>query len=137
LAVGTCVDAELVYYPASYALRATVKQRFGSARPLDQIASGQSNDDLAKCYSDALCLNPWVEVLAGCLGATVPIIQDQKWHLSGPEGHLIGISPLFRSRWALMALSGGHPISVFGEWDGRMLLPLSALADGRFIDFAV
>jgi hypothetical protein len=28
--------------------------------------------------------------------------------------------------WPLLALSGGHPITVFGEWDGYVLTLLSA-----------
>jgi hypothetical protein len=28
-------------------------------------------------------------------------------------------------------LSGGHPLAVCGEWDGRMLLPLSVWHEGR------
>jgi len=28
-------------------------------------------------------------------------------------------------------LSGGHPLTVFGEWDGPALLPLSVWHEGR------
>ena len=31
-----------------------------------------------------------------------------------------------------MALSGGHPLHLFGEWDGDSLTPLAAWAEGRF-----
>ena len=34
----------------------------------------------------------------------------------------------------LLATSGGHPVAVFGEWDGSQLRPLSAFAEGRFVD---
>jgi hypothetical protein len=35
----------------------------------------------------------------------------------------------------MMALSGGHKIDIFGEWDGDHLLPLSAFAENRFVIF--
>jgi len=35
--------------------------------------------------------------------------------------------------WKLAALSGGHPISILGEWNGGSFLPLNAIAEGRFV----
>jgi len=34
----------------------------------------------------------------------------------------------------MIALSGGKPLEVFGEWDGHALLPLSAVGEGRFVE---
>ena len=34
--------------------------------------------------------------------------------------------------WALLALSGGQPLTVQGEWDGTSLRPLSALGPEGF-----
>jgi hypothetical protein len=36
-----------------------------------------------------------------------------------------------------LALSGGHPIDVFGEWDGYSFSPLSAVAEGRLASLRV
>ena len=35
--------------------------------------------------------------------------------------------------WHLLALSGGHPLDVFSEWDGFSFWPLTVLADGRLV----
>jgi hypothetical protein len=35
--------------------------------------------------------------------------------------------------WKLLALSGGKPISVFGEWNGRAFSPLSVFSEGRLV----
>ena len=32
----------------------------------------------------------------------------------------------------LLALSGGAPVDLAGEWDGERLLPLGAVVDGRY-----
>ena len=37
--------------------------------------------------------------------------------------------------WSLLALSGGYPLTVFGEWDGEAFLPLGAWVEGRFVGF--
>jgi hypothetical protein len=38
-----------------------------------------------------------------------------------------------RSMLRLLALSGGHPVPLCGEWDGEFLMPLSTFVEGRFI----
>jgi hypothetical protein len=37
------------------------------------------------------------------------------------------------SGWKLIALSGGHPLTMFGEWNGQTLLPIAAWAEGRYV----
>jgi hypothetical protein len=34
--------------------------------------------------------------------------------------------------WMLHAIGGGHPVTLFGEWDGCTLTPLSVWANDRF-----
>ena len=34
---------------------------------------------------------------------------------------------------SLLALSGGEPVDVFGEWDGFSLTPLSLQAEGTLV----
>jgi hypothetical protein len=36
--------------------------------------------------------------------------------------------------WQLAALSGGYPILILGEWNGRSLLPLAVRAEGRYVE---
>jgi hypothetical protein len=43
------------------------------------------------------------------------------------------ISTRFEQNWNLLALSGGQPMTVFGEWDGETLLPLGAMAEKKFV----
>jgi hypothetical protein len=58
------------------------------------------------------------------------------WVLREEDGTYLPISERFKEKyWSLMALSGGHPIQVAGEWDGTTFYPTGAVADGRFVDF--
>jgi hypothetical protein len=34
--------------------------------------------------------------------------------------------------WKLLAISGGAPVDLAGEWDGDMVLPLGVVADGAY-----
>jgi len=36
--------------------------------------------------------------------------------------------------WKLLAMSGGYPIKIFGEWTGDIFIPLSAEADDRLVE---
>ena len=40
--------------------------------------------------------------------------------------------PVAQDRWALLALSGGQPLTVHGEWDGSSLRPLTAVSPEGF-----
>jgi hypothetical protein len=64
------------------------------------------------------------------LGGLVP---DAAHHgiVHDAHGRRIVLHPAFRHRLHLLALSGGHPLTVCAEWDGRMLLPLSVWHEGR------
>jgi hypothetical protein len=49
------------------------------------------------------------------------------------KGAIILIDPTFQRGWSLMALSGGHAIRIFGEWDGHTLMPLNIGVEGDWI----
>ena len=38
--------------------------------------------------------------------------------------------------WALLALAGGHPVDLAGEWDGHALLPLGLVVCGQYHDLS-
>ena len=47
------------------------------------------------------------------------------------DGRQLALHPSFCHAPHLLALSGGHPLTQVGEWDGARLLPLSIWQDGR------
>ncbi len=34
--------------------------------------------------------------------------------------------------WQMIAVSGGRPVTAFGEWDGEIFHPISLFAEGGF-----
>lgn len=72
-----------------------------------------------------IAANPWIPLHPlQCHGAT-PWREGDSFGLDWAGKHL----PLTLSEsqgWALLALSGGGPLSVMGEWNGEALRPLSA-----------
>jgi hypothetical protein len=132
LAPGSTLDAELVYYPGAYPLRALLRHRYDpSATP----AVPPGYDSLAvalETYASALAALPWLEELPLPLRGVVPLNQDGQWLLRDEAGHVVPIAPEFTRGWHLLALSGGHPVTLFGEWDGDRVMPLSLWVGEEF-----
>ena len=131
---GTRVEAELVFYPSNYPLRAAVKQRFNTTRSQKEMPGYQTSDELLLTYADVLALNPWVEAIPAPLQTVVPVRRGEQWYARDASGRLLSLKCEPAAGWKLLALSGGYPITIFGEWNGRSLLPVSAHAEGRHVD---
>lgn len=141
---GTLLDAELVFYAGAFPLRAIVKSQWDSQsadfrRPAASFPGVPDINTGLCAYADALGQNPWCDRFPLALAAVVPTqsgtqsgIQRQ---LGDRHGQTLPLSPQFERRWQLLALSGGHPLSLFGEWNGEALLPLAAVAAGRLVSF--
>ena len=131
---GTRTEAELIFYPSSYPLRAAIKKRANTTRSLNEIAGYLSSDQLLMTYADGLALNPWLEAIPAPLQSVIPVRRGEQWFARDVDGRLLSLRLEPMSGWTLTAVSGGNPITIFGEWNGRSLLPISAWADGRYVE---
>lgn len=130
---GTMLDAELVFYPSNYPLRAAVRQRHSQPAPSRSARGHATVENLLDAYAEGLARHPWIEVFPVLLDEVVPIRRDERWLVRDSEGLLLPLSPRLREGWKLSALSGGNPVTLFGEWDGRHLLPLGVWTEGRYL----
>ena len=131
---GTRTEAELIFYPSNYPLRAALKKRANTTPPLTDLPGYATTDQLLMNYADVLALNPWIEALPAPLQTVVPVRRGERWFARDSNGRLVSLRSESIVAWKLMALSGGHPITIFGEWNGRSLLPISAWAEGRYAE---
>ena len=132
---GTVIHAELGFFESAYPLRVLIKVLHGSPLPLQTMPGEDAISTALSIYTQALACNPWIEQFPLTLQAVIPLRQDEGWVLRDSVGYLLPITPRFAQGWQLLALSGGHPITVFGEWNGREFFPLSALAEDKFVVF--
>jgi hypothetical protein len=129
LAVGTETDAELAFYPAAVPLRALVATRHDTVP--SGPPSGATITELLAEYAAALGQDPWLEVWPAVLDVTparapVPGLHDA-------AGDAVPLHPGAGDCWPLFALSGGHPLTVAGEWTPRGLWPLTAWDEGGMV----
>jgi hypothetical protein len=126
LVVGGTVDAELAFYPGAQPLRALVAARHGA--PERRAPRGTTVRGFLDEHAEALSRDPWLDRWPA-------VLEDVRFGRAGDDGpaepHVVdehGDALPLRTTdpWRLLAMSGGRPVTVAGEWSPRGLLPLSA-----------
>ena len=130
---GVVFGAELAFWPGAFPVRAVVSRREGEARTLTARPAGLRDlEGLLAAYADALARQPWLDRIPAGLSDVVPVVLDatvDRFELVDTGGRSVRL--VGRGLWELFALAGGHPVDVFGDWDGRAFMPFGAFADGR------
>jgi hypothetical protein len=132
---GAVIEAELVFFPGAYPLRAIVKQRQGGPTKPERVSGFAKIADAHDAFAGAMAANPWLEKFPAPLLGVTPLRRGDAWFVRDAEGRALKLAPSFEFGWTMLALSGGREIDVFGEWDGDHLLPLSAFCENRFMKF--
>lgn len=132
---GAVIEAELVFFPGAYPLRAIVKQRYGAPAPPERISGYAKIADAHEAFAGAMAANPWLEKFPAPLLNVTPLRRGDAWFVRDAEGRALKLAPRFEFGWTMLALSGGREIDVFGEWDGAHLWPLSTFAENCFAKF--
>ncbi|WP_432076449.1 SWIM zinc finger family protein [Streptomyces wuyuanensis] len=132
---GLMIDAEIVPYAGAGQLRAELRERFGAPVPIEAPPPGGSTEDALAAYGRALRDDPWLDSWPVTLTDVIPVPSDDGWQLADARvPQALPIAPTAPSRaglWRLVALSGGGPVTVFGECGHRGFAPLAAWsADG-------
>lgn len=125
LPVGEVLDAEVAYHPSAVPLRAALGPHHASG-PAGSVPQGLPVAAALDGYGTALADDPWLDAWPVVLSDVVPIPGAVRWQLADATGQdaipLTGTAP----HWRLAALSGGHPLTVFGELGPTGLHPLTA-----------
>ncbi|MFE1752659.1 SWIM zinc finger family protein [Streptomyces anandii] len=130
LPVGLAFDAEVRAHPGTGRLRAALGERFAAPAPTETRPPGVTTAQAAACYGEALRDDPWLESVPVTLTEVVPVRDGEGWQLAdaGSEAAL-PLTPAALAHpglWRLVALSGGAPVTVFGECGHRGFTPLTA-----------
>ena len=60
----------------------------------------------------------------------IPLRRHGAWRLRDVQGAELPLNMADRDAWELLAISGGHPVAIFGEWSDNEFRALGAWADG-------
>ncbi len=132
LPVGASFQTDLAFYPSAWPLRALLidpsPRITGPAR--EPVAA---HPDFAAALAErarALAVNPWLLAYPCAVAGVVPVRRGNVWRLRDAMGAELPLRVAERDAWALLAVSGGQPIPVFGEWSDGGLQVLGCWADG-------
>lgn len=130
LPVGATLDAELTPYRGSGQLRAEPGPRFGAPAPTGPPPPGVTVAGAIAAYGRALGEDPWLDSWPVTLRDVIPVPSGDGWQLADADGDsALPVAPAALSRpalWKLVAVSGGGPLTVFGECGHRGFDPLAA-----------
>ncbi len=126
---GALVTAKLIFFPGSYQLRAIAIDR-QEAQQGGAIKSGGTINMAIDRYALALAQNPWLEVFPLIIKDVIPSYHEGNWSIRDLEGNYLPLELGDVRGWQLLALSGGQPIAMMGEWSSQRLRPLTVWHDG-------
>jgi hypothetical protein len=133
---GSCLDAELVYFPGVFRQRVVLKSLFGESPTLKAIPCYGDAGSYLERYASDLAADPWIENHLMALSGVTPLFANGRAELRDAGGLSLPLNKGFQKSWHLVSLGGGRPITLFGEWDGHSVNPLCVMADGRFVDLS-
>ena len=131
LVPGTSFPCTLAFWPGAAPLRALVHGERGETRALEApLPARMEVADFLASFASLLARQPWLEHGPCALTGVVPVVEGDAWSIVDTKGDALAL--VGRSHWVLHALSGGNPLDLFAEWDGRKLTPLGTMVAGRF-----
>lgn len=132
LPARSCINAEVIYYPSHYPQRVLIKDYRKIPTPVETI-SGDTIPTAYAAYTDALRHQPWLNLFPMLLKDVYPLRTESGWIIRDADGQALPIGHFIEGGWKLLAISGGYPLTIFGEWDGTRLLVLNVWTDERII----
>lgn len=124
LIAGMQQSAVLQFYPGAAAQRARIQTRLGEPAPIASRLPGMNRlEALLEERSDRLAMQPWQYSFGFVLRDITLTVDDGKWYVRDAVGDALPLAG--RDHWKLLAVTGGQPFDILGEWIGDALLPLS------------
>lgn len=128
LLVQSTYAGELAFYPGLLPLRAVPVTLTRQPNPTSGRPPLRGVGALLDAYAAALASQPWLREFPASIRAVVTRSATGAW--AAYDADLGAALPLRLPNdargWHLLALSGGQPLALFGEWDGRAFRVLSS-----------
>ncbi len=139
---GTRSEATVAVYPGSLPARVLIAERpgqdggdGGDGRPIGPLPGPATWDEALGRVSEVLAVDPWADLVPITVrGVTVLRAGNAPggaWLLRDGAGRAVPVAAPAEVRWRLLAVSGGVPVDVAGEWDGFDFMPMAAAPAGH------
>ncbi|GAB2693322.1 SWIM zinc finger family protein [Kitasatospora kifunensis] len=125
LPTGWSLEAELAFHPGVQPLRAVLGPRHGPPALDPGAPWAQSIGAALASYGEAVAEDPWTESWPVVLGGVLPSTSPTGWQLTDQQGALPLHAIPDQALWRLTAISGGRPVTVFGDCGHRGFTPVT------------
>jgi len=137
LVPGTGFNGRLIFYPGTGQQNTGYRALVTERTTVPDVNRERIGDDLVESaiarYAQSLSQNPWIFRAPMVLSQVLLRFVSNRWWLQDAEDVTLPLSPTFSQGWEILAMSGGRQLSVFGEWNGMSLLPLSVWSGKKFM----
>lgn len=124
-------EGTLVFYPGAARVRGKFAHREGAvAAPKQRVPGHDTLDSFLSAYADTLARQPWSGALGGIARGVNVVPAAGSWLVRDAES--CGLPLAGQNHWKILAVTGGQPCDLAGEWDGRQLRALGMFFDGRY-----
>ena len=130
---GSVFLGTVIYYPASYKSRGILKSQETIKAKIGEFDGYPKIENMLEDYAQALSKNPWISRFPTTFERVIPVSQGDQYFIVDVDKKFLEIKLENLKIWTLLAISGGGSIDIFGEWDGKVFYPLSAVVDGRYL----
>jgi hypothetical protein len=134
LPLASQVDADVHYYPGDPPQRALLGERRSPPAPAAAAPEPGDVEELLAQWAAGLAADPWLTTWPALLSGTpvAPALEAGPWHLVDPSGTTVPLR-YSESLWTLLAVSGGNPVTVAGEWTADGLTALTVWHGGQAV----
>jgi hypothetical protein len=130
---GSVVAGEVALYPGSDPCRAVFA---GEARVEEQPAGGLPGGTgvagALDAFAGALAANPWIPRVPVVLDPVALTVAGSAVLAVEPGGPAVALVD-GQDPWPALAITGGHPAALFGEWEHGTLRLLTVVADDALV----
>ena len=131
---GDVFEGTIIYYPSNAPIRVLVtNKRLLKDRPIKRIIGFPDIVTFLEHYATTLAANPWLLEFPCAIEHITPVTENETILLLDQNQSILPCQMNTFKQMKILALSGGHPIRLFGEWFGKQFFPMSASTDDRFI----
>ncbi len=123
---GMVIKTKLAFFPSERPLRALLVDAPLAAESNVKTPEVRSWDEALDPIATAVAHCPWMQRLPLTLHHATPVSESSRWFALDAHSRAVPLRISEDDGWQLLALSGGHPLSIFGEWLGDHWRPLSA-----------
>lgn len=133
---GTILEGSLVFYPSAWPQRALAPEPLAALPDrIKKLPGFELLGEMTLAYAAALGKQPWLAQFPVVLNDMLVYHENKQFRLCDQADNSVPLVATEAAGWPLLALGGGHPLTVFGAWTGDALQVMSAVADGRFVRF--